>query len=78
MWLFTIHGFYSIVQKGDLFHVRAREMRDLENLRELVPGLPTVQGSFKGSDYPFRLLIDEGQKNAMIEALGNSIDYPNF
>ncbi|MCE9519753.1 MAG: hypothetical protein K8R87_09410 [Verrucomicrobia bacterium] len=78
MWLFTVHGFYSIVQKGDLFHVRAREKHDLENLRELIPGLPMVQDSYKGSDYPFRLLLDENQKNAVIEALSESIDYPNF
>lgn len=78
MWLFTVHGFFSIVKKGDLFHVRSREKHDLENLRELVAGLPAVQDSFKHSDYPFRLLLDKGQKNAVITALGDSIDYPNF
>lgn len=78
MWLFTVHGFYSIVQKGDVFHVRAREKADLENLRELIPGLPTVQDSYKGSDYPFRLLLAEDQKNAVVKTLGDSIDYPNF
>lgn len=78
MWLFTIHGFYSIVRKGEVFHVRAREKADLENLRTLVHGLPAVQDSYRGSDYPFRLLLAEAQKDAVMAALSKSIGYPNF
>lgn len=29
MWLMTKHGFYSIVQKADGYHIRAREREDL-------------------------------------------------
>lgn len=32
MWLMTKHGFYSIVQKEDGYHIRAREREDLERL----------------------------------------------
>lgn len=32
MWMMTKHGFYSIVQKSDGFHIRSRERQDLENL----------------------------------------------
>lgn len=33
MWLMTRHGFYSIVQKDDGIHIRAREREDLERLK---------------------------------------------
>lgn len=33
MWLMTKHGFYSIVQKPDGIHIRAREREDLERLK---------------------------------------------
>lgn len=29
MWLMTRHGFYSVVQKDDGIHIRAREREDL-------------------------------------------------
>jgi len=31
MWLFSIHDFYSIVQKGEVFYVRSKEKHVLEN-----------------------------------------------
>ena len=34
MWLMTRHGFYSIVQKDDGIHIRAREREDLERLKK--------------------------------------------
>jgi hypothetical protein len=62
MWLFTLHGFYSIVKKDHDYHVRSRDKQDLENLRKVIPGLPPVQASFEGSDYPFRLILREDEK----------------
>jgi hypothetical protein len=44
MWIFSQEGFYSIVQKGEGFHVRARREQDLVNV-----GL-TATMSYAGSD----------------------------
>ena len=78
MWLFTVHGFYSIVKKDHVYHLRSREKQDLENLRRMVPSLPKVQDSFKGSDYPFRLILREDEKDSVMFVLAKTIDYPNF
>ncbi len=79
MWLFTIHGFYSIVQKtDDTFHIRSRHKRDLMNLRELAGLEAAVEKSYPGSDYPWRIIATRGQKDAAVEALGRDIEYSNF
>jgi hypothetical protein len=73
MWIFSQDGFYSVVQKGEQFHVRARRRQDLVNL-----GL-TATKSYAGSDYPWRAILpgrDELLK--LLEKLGKSVDYPNF
>ncbi|WP_395737426.1 hypothetical protein [Prosthecobacter sp.] len=79
MWLFTVHGFYSIVQKGPgLWHVRAREKHDLENLKQLTKLRIKVEQSFPGSDYPWRMLVGKRGKDIIIKALGDDIEYDNF
>ncbi len=80
MWLFTVHGFYSIVQKDDHWHIRARAKRDLENLKR-VCGLRSklkIEESWPGSDYPWRMLVSRAAKDAIIQTLGSGIDYSNF
>lgn len=83
MWLFTKHGFYSIVQKApNEWHIRSRAMADLENLRAVYLGLPAPVESYPGSDYPFRIIL-QGRNAAaamaqMFVLLSKSIDYPNF
>ena len=73
MWIFSQDGFYSIVQKGEGFHVRARRKQDLFNV-----GL-TPAKSYAGSDYPWRaVLTDRAELLKLIEQLGNSVKYPNF
>ena len=73
MWIFSQDGFYSIVQKGEQFHVRARRKQDLVNV-----GL-TPTKSFAGSDYPWRaILANRGELLMLMEKLGKSVDYPNF
>ena len=79
MWLFTVHGFYSIVQKGPAeWHVRAREKQDLENLKKLAGLRIQVQESYPGSDYPWRMLVGKRGKEIIIKALGDDIEYHNF
>ena len=73
MWIFSQDGFYSIVQKGEQFHVRARRKQDLVNV-----GL-TPTKSFAGSDYPWRaILANRGELLMLMEKHGKSVDYPNF
>jgi len=83
MWLMTKQGFYSIVQHKDLpgtFQVRSRARQDLENLLALVgkplAGLELVASPH--NDYAYRLLVSREQKDAILAALGEEIDYPNF
>ncbi len=73
MWIFSQDGFYSIVQKGEGFHVRTRRECDLINL-----GLK-AEKSYAGSDYPWRaILSNRAELLALMEKLGNSVDYRNF
>ena len=73
MWIFSQDGFYSIVQKGEQFHVRARRKQDLVNV-----GLSAIH-SYAGSDYPWRTILSSRAELLMLlEKLGQSIDYPNF
>lgn len=78
MWLFTEHGFYSIVKKAKgEWHVRARLRADLLRLVPLLPGSPVVQKSYPGSDYPWRILINARQKASLFQHL-SKIEYGNF
>lgn len=79
MWLMTKHGFYSIVQRSpDLFHVRARERQDLENLINRVP-LPDARiVETREADYAYRLIADHKTVLAILDFLGTTVDYPNF
>ena len=48
MWLMTRHGFYSIVQKDDGIHIRARERADLERM---LVGIEAMSMLEQGTDY---------------------------
>ena len=73
MWIFSQDGFYSIVQKGGGYHVRTRRKQDLVNV-----GL-TPTKSYAGADYPWRaILSNRAELLKLMDALGNSVDYPNF
>ena len=79
MWLMTKYAFYSIVRKkpGE-YHVRSREMKDIENLVKYVP-LPNVElddTNFK--DYPARIVVTSDEVLAIIKFLSENIDYHNF
>ena len=73
MWILSQDGFFSIVQKSEGFHVRARRERDLANV-----GLSATE-SYAGSDYPWRAILPNREELlTLMEKLGNSVDYPNF
>lgn len=87
MWLMTRHGFYSIVDKGEETHVRARERGDLENLLpffKLFTAQPPVIVPTPPADYAFRIIL-KGERQSrqaiiggVLGELGEDIDYPNF
>jgi hypothetical protein len=72
MWIFSQDGFFSIVQKPDGYHVRARRKEDLVRV-----GLTPIK-SFSGSDYPWRTILNQTEHQKLMQTLGNSVDYPNF
>jgi hypothetical protein len=80
MWLFTQHGFCSIVadrtQPGQHL-VRARIRADLENLKKLAGITGPIQAT-PDADYGYRLSVDAATLIRLMNALANTIDYPNF
>jgi hypothetical protein len=81
MWLMTKHGFYSIVEKNKEtgeFHIRSRVRKDLANLVEHVPLTGTEIHNTKSADYPFRLIVGKDEVLAVMEFLGETLDYANF
>ena len=92
MWLFTKHGFFSVVcaRQGDGKHgrpidttrlmVRARVRGHLETLRKRWPdhlGLCDIRTS-AGSDYAFRMFVDKHAWSRVISELALETDYDNF
>jgi hypothetical protein len=79
MWVFTTFGFYSIVQKkptDGFLTVRARDPKDLDSLRERIPGLgPTELG---GGDYCCRAKVGRREFAAGLARIAMEIDYGNF
>lgn len=92
MWLFSQHGFFSVVcaREGDggprrrvdtdRFMVRARVRAHLERLKERFPEL-LGRGDiveFSGSDYAHRFFVDRATWAKVIAGLSDEIDYDNF
>ena len=75
----TKHGFYSIVQKkpGE-FHIRSRVRKDLDNLVARGPLARAEIHNTKSADYPFRLIVGKDEVLAIMEFLGETLDYSNF
>lgn len=81
MWLFTTHGFYSVVtaeEFGEELQIRARAASDLDRLRESC--LPTLgpNRSLPGRDYPWRAFAKRADFAASVSAMVDGIDYSNF
>ena len=79
MWLMTKHGFYSIVEKqAGEFHVRAREKRDLENLKQIAQLDDAEIVETPHNDYACRIIVGRDEMLRVLAALGENIDYDNF
>ncbi len=86
MWIYTVFGFYSVVQnrnkgkEGQLM-VRARFREDLDRLREkYLPRLSETKAFKKGSysDYPFRAYVGKMAFANALWKIAADIDYTNF
>lgn len=85
MWLFSRHGFYSVVQdKADpqLVQVRARVKDDLEGLRQFsreraAADMPAVI-STATADYAYRVVVEKALWTRVATALAADVDYTNF
>lgn len=75
MWLMTKYGFFSVVEKTDGVHIRARERADLENLLGV---LPLEILSTPANDYPFRMVTDHVGLTLVLGHVAKTLDYPNF
>ena len=79
MWLMTKFGFYSIVRKDEgRFHIRSREKVDIENLVRQVPLPDAIILKSNTADYRFRVIVGSKELHAVLEFLGNKLDYGNF
>ncbi|MBE7436938.1 MAG: hypothetical protein HS115_00680 [Spirochaetales bacterium] len=77
MWIASKYGFYSIVKKADGLHVRARLMKDLENLITAARIKKSIL-TWPDADYRYRIIVDDLEYSQIVAALQASVDYPNF
>jgi len=93
MWLYTIHGFYSVVAVrpnpegnaaqvpgGNLIMVRARKRQHLMNLQNRFPGLlaPYRISETPTNDYKCRMVLPGALWIEIAKELAAEITYPNF
>lgn len=80
MWIFTMIGFFSVVQKSgdDDLTVRARARADLEALRARHLPMMSAPIDHGGTDYPWRAKVSHADFAAALGQLAAAIDYANF
>jgi hypothetical protein len=78
MWLATQHGFYSIVKKAeDVYFVRGRVRRDLDNLVDLLE-LDAEVLEWDQADYRYRIIVNLETFREIMVRFATNTDYPNF
>ena len=78
MWIQSIIGFFSIVEKTPgVFSVRARERGDLVRLNKLC-GFKRGVIKSPDNDYPFRILLSRDEWLIASQRLAWSVNYDNF
>ncbi|MDP2361999.1 MAG: hypothetical protein Q8O14_14825 [bacterium] len=87
MWLFTTLGYYSITRsrlEPDRYQIRARDRQHLERLSvhmdlDMMARMSLGQIiETPSADYRWRIIVDERQLRAVVEALARCITYFNF
>jgi hypothetical protein len=76
MWVFTKHGFVSIVQHHDdpgIMLVRSRTIRPLETMW---PDYEVQE--IKWADYRYRIFVPREEVSSVIVDSIEGIEYPNF
>ena len=81
MWLFTLIGFFSIVQKKhdqpDQVTIRSRVRKDLEDLVSYLPTASAIRETAQ-ADYRFRITASKDDLARATATLVRDIDYDNF
>lgn len=81
MWLFTPGGFYSIVAVRDeknMFLVRARARKDLQNLFPTIPRRKIIQKEPYEADYKFRIKASKAEVSLILLYSLERLNYSNF
>jgi hypothetical protein len=87
MWVFTQHGFVSIVSSLEdpkVVMVRARDRKSLEQFIEALEGSDPFTGetleivASRYTDYPFRVICSRSAVSQYLADEALSIDYSNF
>lgn len=79
MWIASRHGFYSIVQKNQAWHVRARVKRDLLPVCAALGVAVDSIERWPLADYRWRIILTEHEQVlALFAWLASSITYNNF
>jgi hypothetical protein len=81
MWLATKNGFFSIVKREDgVYHIRARSIEDLVELRGEVPELEGLSiTETTEADYIARICFTDPETlSGVMSHFAKSIDYGNF
>ena len=80
MWLYTVHGFFSVVQSldnSDRLVVRARVRDHLENLVAGYLGFSSIVET-PHADYHYRTYCSRIVWRQVLGDIAANIDYPNF
>ena len=80
MWIFTKHGFISVVEEHDdpsLLVVRGRVRKDLEQVGEAYFGGAAVIFT-PSRDYPYRFFVSKKAFHLAAQKMAMDIDYTNF
>lgn len=81
MWVFTLDGFFSAVQKDcgkDELMVRARSRADIERLCQKLDIPHTKISEYHLSDYQFRVPVRKEAFSKYLASEAEAIDYDNF
>lgn len=84
MWIFSRHGFFSVVRADpdeigqQQVMVRARVRADLERLiaEGLLRGAEILE--WPGRDYPYRVIVHRDEWAETMQEIAYDIDYRNF
>ena len=78
MWLFTNNGFMSAIRFDNSKPEITVRARDKKSLAELIERTGSEIVVLTGTDYPYRLIIDEAEWSSYVAEKAMEIDYRNF